>query len=137
MLFRSWALGVIGDARAVLPLTEALSDEDAEVRRKTAWALGEIGDGRAVDPLTAALKDPDEDVRRVAFLVLEKLGWAVWYDVWSGLVRACGKDSCLEFDLRAGAGPAGLEFVLREGRVCCPLEGLAAVLEGGGDGGRP
>jgi len=69
--------------------------------------------------------------------VLEKLGWAVGYDVWSGVVRACGKGSCLEFDLRAGAGPAGLEFVFREDRVCCPLEGLAAVLEGGGDGGRP
>ncbi len=62
--------------------------------------------------------------------VVEKLGWAVWYDVRFGRARACGKQSRLEFDLHAGTGPAGLEFVVREGRICCPLDQLAVAVEG-------
>jgi HEAT repeat protein len=40
----AWALGAIGDARAVPGLTRALKDADAGVRKQAAWALGAIGD---------------------------------------------------------------------------------------------
>lgn len=59
-------------------------------------------------------------------VVAEALGRIVWYDPWTE--RASVGD--LEFDLRGGSGPAGLDFVLRDGRVCCPLEGLARLLGG-------
>ncbi|MEA1869480.1 MAG: HEAT repeat domain-containing protein [Euryarchaeota archaeon] len=49
------ALGRIGDERAVLPLIDALIDEDREVRWGAAGALGKIGDTRAVGPLIHAL----------------------------------------------------------------------------------
>ena len=36
----AWALGVIGNPRAVEPLLGALKDRDPEVRRQAAWAIG-------------------------------------------------------------------------------------------------
>jgi HEAT repeat protein len=42
----AWALGKIGDSRAVEALIEALRDEDSYVRASVAWALGKIGDGQ-------------------------------------------------------------------------------------------
>jgi HEAT repeat protein len=52
----AWALGEIGDQRAVEPLIEALFYGDGEYcvdfgRVAAAEALGEIGDARAVEPL--------------------------------------------------------------------------------------
>jgi HEAT repeat protein len=60
------ALGIIGDARAVEPLTAAMKDGDQGVRAAAAQALGGIGDPRAVDVLIAALKDRGAEVRRAA-----------------------------------------------------------------------
>jgi HEAT repeat protein len=42
----AFALGMIGDPRAVEPLVVALSDDDPDVQRCVASALGEIGDSR-------------------------------------------------------------------------------------------
>jgi len=56
--------------------------------------------------------------------VAEALGRVVRYDPWTE--RAFVGD--LEFDLRGGSGPGGLELVLRDGRACCPLEGPARFL---------
>ena len=68
------ALGVLGDSRAVVPLTQALlEDEDSSVRRSAAEALGEIGDIRAVEALTQALEDEDASVRFWAERALEKI----------------------------------------------------------------
>ena len=54
-------LGVIGDARAVEPLIDALGDEaavlDSEFCLNVVCALGEIGDTRAVDPLIELLEN--------------------------------------------------------------------------------
>ena len=79
----AWALGEIGDARAVDPLIEALTDEYGRVRMSAAQALGEIGNQRAVGPLTEALKDESviylassgtyERVREVVYKALEKI----------------------------------------------------------------
>jgi HEAT repeat protein len=38
----AWALGAIGDARALAGLTAALKDSASGVRRQAAWALGAI-----------------------------------------------------------------------------------------------
>jgi HEAT repeat protein len=65
------ALGKIGEAQAVEPLSAALKDGKYSVREMAAWGLGAIGDARAVEPLITALEDRDEDVRRH---VLEALG---------------------------------------------------------------
>ena len=69
------ALGMIGDARAVEPLIQALKDDiSSDVREEAAEALGMIGDARAVEPLTQALKDRDSDVREEAALALARIG---------------------------------------------------------------
>ena len=38
----AWALGALGDARALEPLLTALKDSDASVRRQVAWAIGVV-----------------------------------------------------------------------------------------------
>ena len=59
----AWALGGIGDAKAVEALEEALKDRDEYVRGSAASALGAIADPRAVETLEEALKDEDVLVR--------------------------------------------------------------------------
>ena len=54
-------------------LTEALRDEDSNVRRQTAQALGEIKDPAAVPPLIEALRDKDSDVRAAATRALGRI----------------------------------------------------------------
>jgi HEAT repeat protein len=39
----AWALGALGDSRAVQALMKTLKDSDAGVRKQAAWALGAIG----------------------------------------------------------------------------------------------
>ncbi|MGA7076414.1 MAG: HEAT repeat domain-containing protein [Halobacteriota archaeon] len=50
----AYALGKIGDSRAVEPLIRALDDAAPEVRTGATYALGEIGDTRAVRHLRAS-----------------------------------------------------------------------------------
>jgi len=70
----AWALGSIGDPRAVEALKEALKDEDEYVRGRATSALGSIGDPRAVEALKEALKDEDEYVRRSVAWALGSIG---------------------------------------------------------------
>jgi HEAT repeat protein len=49
-------LGGCGDARAVQPLINALSDSDADVRISAAFALGKLRDKRALQPLKGAAR---------------------------------------------------------------------------------
>jgi len=51
----AFALGEIGDTRAVDLLISVLKDEDSTVREEAAGALGKISDLKAVDPLIEAL----------------------------------------------------------------------------------
>ena len=71
--------------------------------------------------------DPDGRAWAPLRFVAEALGWVVRYDPWTE--RAFVGD--LEFDLRGGSGPGGLEVMVRGGRVCCPVEGVARLLAGG------
>jgi len=70
----AWALGEIGDVKAVDPLIDALKDEEEEVRQSAAYALGKIGDAKAVDPLIDALKDEEGEVRERAAWALGEIG---------------------------------------------------------------
>ena len=94
----AWALGRLGDERAVEPLVGALSDEDDKVRAKAAAALERLGwkaadeDQKALyliavrkwdklaelgaaaeGPLTARLRDEDPEVREGAQWILNEL----------------------------------------------------------------
>ncbi len=51
----AWALGEIGDQKAVAPLISALYDE--ATRENAAEALGKLGDPRAIDPLITIQKN--------------------------------------------------------------------------------
>ena len=70
------ALGRIGDARAVEPLTAALKDKNSAVvmRSAAAAALGRIGDARAVEPPTAAVNDKAWHVQEAARSALRRIG---------------------------------------------------------------
>jgi HEAT repeat protein len=71
----AWALGAIGDRRAVLPLTETLRrDADETTREQAAWALGAIGDESAVEGLSAALSDASGEVQEQAAWALGAIG---------------------------------------------------------------
>ena len=65
----SRALAKIGPA-AITPLTFALKDPDADVRRLAAKALGKIGDLRAIEFLIQTLNDPDRGVRAAAAIAI-------------------------------------------------------------------
>ncbi|NWJ46053.1 MAG: HEAT repeat domain-containing protein [Chloroflexi bacterium] len=67
------ALVEIGES-SVLPLINALNDEDSFVRGKAAEALGKIGDPRAVEPLILALNDEDSFVHYLAAIALGEIG---------------------------------------------------------------
>ncbi|MDQ1327356.1 MAG: Lipoyl-binding protein, partial [Candidatus Poribacteria bacterium] len=52
-------LGTIGDKRAVMPLINALKDQNKNVRAVSATSLGTLKDRRALTPLIEALNDSD------------------------------------------------------------------------------
>ncbi|NLN91456.1 MAG: HEAT repeat domain-containing protein, partial [candidate division WS1 bacterium] len=64
-----WALGEIGDHRAVEPLIEALEDTDSSVSEGAALALSKLG-SLAVDRLIEALPSADPEVRLAVVWVL-------------------------------------------------------------------
>lgn len=70
----AWALGQVGDMRAVNPLIAAFKDKDYYVREAAARALRQIRDTQAVEPLMAALKNEDSNVREAAVEALVGIG---------------------------------------------------------------
>jgi HEAT repeat protein len=73
-VYATWLLGWIGERQAVLPLIDALHDEDANVRRGAAEGLGQIGDQQAIEPLKNRLNDESRYVSEAAAEALRKLG---------------------------------------------------------------
>jgi len=69
----AWALGEIGDERAILPLIEHLGDVNATARWKSAISLGKFGK-KALKPLIDALNYENAVVREKAALALGELG---------------------------------------------------------------
>jgi HEAT repeat protein len=66
----AWALGALGNRRAVPLLSRSLADTEASVRKRSAWALGALDASEAVPALVEALKDTDAGVR-------EQVAWAL------------------------------------------------------------
>lgn len=68
----AWALGEIGDPRAIPALVGALGDRDVEVRRYVARALVKFGRD-ATPALLKALDDPADQTRRYAVRALGEI----------------------------------------------------------------
>jgi hypothetical protein len=91
-VYAARALGHIGDARAVDPLTASLKDEDATVRGTAIRALGSIADGggpkkgatmimpkigRAEMKLRGRMVEKMRYVDDIERKAIEKLGWKI------------------------------------------------------------
>jgi HEAT repeat protein len=74
----AWALGKLGDTRAIKPLIRTVTDdEDPVVQETAAAALGELGYSKVeVDSILDALKDPNPTVRETAEASLREKGEA-------------------------------------------------------------
>lgn len=83
----AWALGALGNRRAVPLLSRSLADTEANVRKRSAWALGALDASEAVPALVEALKDSDAGVREQAAWALGAIGDRRAVD---GLVAALG-----------------------------------------------
>ena len=70
----AYALGQIGDKRALESLIDLLKDNNEYVRANAAYALGQIGDKRAIDPLIEAFKDNCNHVRVCVAKALGQIG---------------------------------------------------------------
>ncbi|GAB4505354.1 MAG: hypothetical protein Fur0043_23490 [Anaerolineales bacterium] len=71
----AYALGDVGDARAVKPLISILKDREFKVRQAAIVALGRLGDARAVQPLATMLEDKQPwGLRKAAVWALGKIG---------------------------------------------------------------
>jgi HEAT repeat protein len=82
-----WALGALGNRRAVPVVTAALSDSEAAVRGRGAWALGALDASESVTALLGALSDPDAGVRQQSAWALGAIGSR---DAVEGLIKALG-----------------------------------------------
>ena len=80
-----WALGALGNSKAVPVISAALKDTEAAVRRRGAWALGALDASEAVTALVGALSDEDAGVRRQAAWALGAIGDRAAVD---GLLKA-------------------------------------------------
>jgi len=58
--------------RALGALSQALNDEDAEVRRLAATALGKLEIEERIEPLLTAARDRDADVQKAAIIGLKR-----------------------------------------------------------------
>ena len=85
--YAAFALGMLEDARAVVPLVTRLRDSEARVREKAAWALGAIEDGRAVNGLIGTLTDADPGVRSQAAWALGSIEDATAVDALERALR--------------------------------------------------
>ena len=70
----TWALGEIGDERALESLVEALRDEDWYVRKQAATSLCNLKNPESVGLLVGALSDEDWYVRKQAARILGTIG---------------------------------------------------------------
>ncbi|MGI6087380.1 MAG: HEAT repeat domain-containing protein [Kiritimatiellia bacterium] len=68
------ALGYIGDARAVMPLIEALKDHEIHVRLSAIKSLGLLGDNRAVAELAGIVNDQKAEIRLATVKALGEFG---------------------------------------------------------------
>jgi cyclophilin family peptidyl-prolyl cis-trans isomerase/HEAT repeat protein len=82
------AIGRVGLAEGVEPLTKLLSDEEIEVRQMAAFAMGLIGDPTARPALLGALKDPQPALQGRAAEALGQIGDRGDADAIGAMVQA-------------------------------------------------
>ena len=82
------AIGRVGLAEGVEPLTRLLDDGEIEVRQMAAFALGLIGERSARPALLNALKDPQPVLQGRAAEALGQLGDRADADAISAMVQA-------------------------------------------------
>ena len=82
------AIGRVGLAEGIEPLTNLLTDREIEVRQMAAFALGLIGDGAARPALTGALKDPEPILQGRAAEALGLIGNKADAGAVSAMVQA-------------------------------------------------
>ena len=70
----SAVLALIADERVLIPLIDALENQDWIVRMHAAKALGRIKDARAIEPLIPLLQDKVKAVREEATIALAAIG---------------------------------------------------------------
>src|SRR6476469_6600435 len=70
----SSVLALIADERVLIPLIDALGNQDWIVRMHAAKALGRIKDARAIKPLIPLLQDKVKAVREEATIALAEIG---------------------------------------------------------------
>ncbi len=68
-------LGWIGNKKAVIPLSWALDDREAEVRKMAAWALGKIGEEKAITALEQKIEDYNDGVAEYAKEAIQRLNY--------------------------------------------------------------
>ncbi|MEW6086805.1 MAG: HEAT repeat domain-containing protein [bacterium] len=68
---KDWDMCVKIGERALVPLIEALKDNDISVRKGAVTSLGKIGDERAIEPIIEKTEDPDREIRKIS---VEALG---------------------------------------------------------------
>src|ERR1017187_9534209 len=74
--------------RVLGALSEALNDEDAEVRRLAATALGKLEVEERIEPLLTAVHDRDADVQKAAIMALKRTPDERVSAVSSGSIRS-------------------------------------------------
>src|SRR5678815_3580228 len=70
----SSVLALIADERVLIPLIDALGNQDWIVRMHAAKALGRLKDVRAIEPLVPLLQDKVKAVREEATIALAEIG---------------------------------------------------------------
>ncbi len=101
------AIGRVGLAEGVEPLTRLLSDSEIEVRQMAAFGLGLIGDPSARPALLAALKDPEPVLQGRAAEALGQIGDRTDGEAIGAMVQAQIKAGAL-----MGVAPDDLTFPL-------------------------
>ncbi|HQE92897.1 MAG TPA: HEAT repeat domain-containing protein [Anaerolineae bacterium] len=95
----AWALGEMGDPRAVEPLSAALRTTQRTnrlFRRELIQALGRIGSDAALPAFRLALRDDDADLRRAAVNALAGYGHAEATSLLRGALQDADPGVCAE-----------------------------------------
>jgi cyclophilin family peptidyl-prolyl cis-trans isomerase/HEAT repeat protein len=103
------AIGRVGLAEGIEPLTRLLSDGEIEVRQMAAFGLGLIGDRSARPALLAALKDPQPVLQGRAAEALGQIGDRADGDAIAAMVQTHIKAGALK-----GVAPDDLTYPLSE-----------------------
>jgi len=103
------ALGEVADARAVIPLLQAVTDTSNQVRVAAIWALGEIRDPQPVEALIALLEAEAGELSRASAIALGKIATP---EALKALIeRLTSEDEALRSAAQEGLKLAGAQAV--------------------------